>query len=148
MVHIIMVHIILTRDYMAGQIPQSHVDLLGRDKKSFAALALVTSKGEPHVTPMWFDYDGEHVIFNTARRRVKDRIMHKHPVVALTVWDPANAYRHIQIRGPVVDETEEGAYESICDLRAKYHGDRNYPKRPGEVRVIYKVRPEHITTMG
>lgn len=133
---------------MSAQIPESHADLLRPEKKAFASLALITSKGEPHVTPMWFDYDGECIIFNTARGRVKDRILHKHPTVALAISDPANPYRYIQIRGTVVDEIEEGGYDQICQLNLKYHGDRNYPKRPGEVRVTYKVRPEHTTTMG
>lgn len=133
---------------MPAQIPASHADLLAKEKKAFAHLALVTKDGMPHVTPMWFDFDGEHVIFNTARNRVKDRIMKRRPTVALSVQDPANGYRYIQIRGPVVSESEEGAYDQICDLRLKYHGDRNYPKNPGEQRVTYKVRPEHVTTMG
>lgn len=133
---------------MSAHIPDSHADLLRRDKKAFAHLALITSKGEPHVTPMWFDYDGENVIFNTARGRVKDRILSKHPTVALAVIDPANPYRYIQIRGTVISESEEGGYDQICNLRLKYHGDRNYPKNPGEVRVTFKVRPEHVTTMG
>jgi len=130
------------------QIPESHTDLLSRERKAFAHLGLVTSKGEPHVTPMWFDYDGTYVIFNTARGRVKDRILAKHPTVAFAISDPANPYRYIQIRGTVVSESEEGGYEQICSLNLKYHGHPNYPKRPGEVRVTYKVRPEHVTTMG
>jgi PPOX class probable F420-dependent enzyme len=130
------------------QIPESHADLLRRDKKAFACLALATAKGEPRVTPIWFDFDGENVILNTARGRLKDRIMHRHPNVALAIMDPANPYRYIQIRGPVVFESEEGAYDQICDLNLKYHGNRNYPRRPGEVRVTYKVRPEHVSTMG
>lgn len=48
----------------------------------------------------------------------------------------------MQIRGRVVVETEEGAYDTICDLRLKYRGDRDYPKNPGEVRVTYKVLPD------
>ena len=133
---------------MPTHIPESHADLLKREKKAYANLALITGKGEPHVTPMWFDFDGQTVIFNTARGRVKDRILHRHPTVALAVSDPANPYRYIQIRGPIVSESEEGGYDQICDLSLKYHGDRNYPKTPGEVRVTYKVRPEHVTTMG
>jgi PPOX class probable F420-dependent enzyme len=133
---------------MPAQIPDSHTDLLRRDKRAFAHLALVTRKGEPHVTPMWFDFDGEHVIFNTARGRVKDRILHKRPTVAFAISDPANPYRYVQIRGKVVSESEEGGHEQICDLNLKYHGHPNYPKRPGQVRVTYRVRPEHATTMG
>jgi PPOX class probable F420-dependent enzyme len=122
--------------------------LLRRDTKAFASLALVNRKGEPHVTPMWFDFDGQNIIFNTARGRVKDRILHQRPTVALAVVDPKNPYRYIQIRGQVVSEIEVGGYDQICDLNEKYHGDRNYPKRPGEVRVTYRVEPEHVTTMG
>ncbi len=133
---------------MPGIIPDSHADLLKREAKTFAHLALVTKDGTPHVTPMWFDYDGEHVIFNTARGRVKDKIMRKHPKIAFSVQDPEKPYRYIQVRGTVVSDTEDGGYDSICDLRVKYHGDRNYPKREGEVRVIYKVKPERANTMG
>lgn len=133
---------------MPAQIPASHADLLRRDTKAFAELALTTRRCEPLVTPVWFDFDGENIIINTARGRVKDRILHRHPVVALAIVDPANPYRYMQIRGPVVFESEEGGYDEICDLNLKYHGHPNYPRRPGEVRVTYKIRPEHISTMG
>ena len=133
---------------MSSVIPESHRDLLSRETKAFANLALVTSDGVPLVTPMWFDYDGEHVLFNTARGRVKDRIMRKRPAIALAIQDPANPYRYIQIRGTVVSESEEGGYDHICSLCEKYSGNREYPRFPGEVRVIYKVRPERANTMG
>ncbi|MCC6626461.1 MAG: PPOX class F420-dependent oxidoreductase [Chloroflexi bacterium] len=133
---------------MTAPIPASHADLLRPETRAFAALALVTSTGEPHVTPMWFGWDGDLVIFNTARGRVKDRILRRHPMVAFSIVDPADPYRYLQVRGRVVDETEAGAFDQICDLRLKYRGDRNYPKRPGEVRVTYRVRPERVNTMG
>ena len=129
-------------------IPESFADLLTREKKAFAFLALVRKDVTPHVTPIWFDYDGKDIIINTARGRMKDRILHKHPRVALAIQDPANPYRYIQIRGKVVVETEEGGYDQICALNGKYHGNPNYPKRPGEVRVTYKILPEKCTTMG
>ena len=133
---------------MASVIPESHANLLRAETKAFASLALVTSRGEPQVTPMWFDYDGTHIIFNTARGRVKDRILARHPAVALVVVDPANPYRYMQIRGKVVEEDESGGFAQICELSQKYHGHRNYPKREGEVRVTYRVVPENVSTMG
>src|SRR5574342_346011 len=129
-------------------IPEKFADLFTREKKAFAFLALVKRDGTPQVTPVWFDYDSTHIIINTARGRVKDKILKRHPNVALAIQDPANAYRYIQVRGKVVDETEVGGYEQICDLNLKYHGERNYPKRPGEVRVTYKILPEKINVMG
>jgi PPOX class probable F420-dependent enzyme len=129
-------------------IPDQFADLFSRDKRAFAFLALVKKDGTPQVTPVWFDYDGTHIIVNTARRRVKDKILSKHPSVALAIQDPANPYRYIQLRGKVAGETEEGAYDMICRLNEKYHGKYEYPKRPGEVRVTYKILPEQFNAMG
>ncbi len=129
-------------------IPENFTDLLSRTKKAFAVLALVTKDGKPQATPLWFDWDGTHVVINTARGRVKDKILHRHPTVALLIQDPANPYRYLQIRGPVVEETEAGGYEEICDLNEKYQGKRDYSKVPGEVRVTYKILPERVDTHG
>ena len=129
-------------------IPEKFADLFTKEKKAFAFLALVKKDGTPQVTPLWFDYNGTHIIINTARGRVKDKILKRHPRVALAIQDPANAYRYIQIRGKVVDETEVGGYDQICALAEKYRGKREYPKNPGEVRVTYKILPEHANTMG
>ncbi len=127
-------------------IPERLADLLLPDKKAFASLALTLADGSPQVTPIWFGWDGTHIILNTARGRVKDKVMRRGGKVALLIVDPNDPYRYLQIRGRVVDETEEGAYDVICDLRLKYRGDRNYPKNPGEVRVTYKVLPEQVTS--
>lgn len=129
---------------MTVAIPAKIADLLDRKTKAFCYLALVLQDGTPQVTPIWFDWDGEHIIINTARGRVKDKVLHRHPVVAIAISDPADPYRYVQIKGPVVAETEEKAYEQICDLQEKYHGNRDYPRRPGEDRVTYKIEPEKI----
>jgi len=138
----------MTEQAQSPEFPEKFRDLISHEKRAFAALGLVLKNGTPQVTPMWFDFDGRHFIFNTARGRVKDRVMHRRPPVAFAIQDPGNPYRYVQVRGRVVDETEEGAYDQICDLRLKYHGDRNYPKREGEQRVTYRVAPERYTTMG
>lgn len=125
-------------------IPARLADLLLPEKKAFASLALTLADGSPQVTPIWFGWDGEHIILNTARGRVKDKVMRRGGKVALLIMDPADPYRYLQIRGRVVTETEEGAYDTICDLRLKYRGDRDYPKNPGEVRVTYQIAPEQV----
>jgi PPOX class probable F420-dependent enzyme len=133
---------------MTVSIPETFTDLLTREKKAFAYLALVLRNGTPQVTPVWFGWDGAMIIVNTARGRVKDKVMLHHPVVALTIADPSNPYRYLQIRGRVVFEDEEYAFETICDLSEKYRGTRDYPLRPGEVRVTYGIEPEKTQTMG
>ncbi len=131
-----------------AQMPENMSDLLSRSKKAFAFLALVRKDGTPQVTPVWFDWDGKHIIVNTARGRVKDKILHRHPTIALAISDPSNPYRYLQISGPVVEETEAGGYEEICDLNDKYKGNRDYPKVPGQVRVTYKILPERVDPHG
>lgn len=129
---------------MSPRVPERLSDLLSREKKAFAHLALVRQDGTPHVSPIWFDYDGADLIINTARGRVKDNILRKRPRVSLSIPDPADPYRYLVISGEVVDETEEGGHDMICQLNEKYKGERAYPRIPGEVRVTYRVRPTRI----
>jgi PPOX class probable F420-dependent enzyme len=122
-------------------VPAKYADLLTREKRAYAYLALIRKDGTPQVTPIWFDFDGTHIIINTARGRVKDKILHRHPAIALAIQDPADPYRYLQVAGQVVGESEQGGYDTICDLAEKYRGKREYPKNPGEVRVTYKIAP-------
>ncbi|HLF02808.1 MAG TPA: pyridoxamine 5'-phosphate oxidase family protein [Anaerolineales bacterium] len=129
-----------------ASIPEKAQYLLQWETKAFAFMALSLKDGSPQVTPVWFDWDGEHVIINTARGRVKDKVLKRRGKVALTIPDPVDTYKYMQIRGSVVAETEEGGYEMICKLNDKYHGKYEYPKIPGQVRVTYKIAPEKVFT--
>jgi PPOX class probable F420-dependent enzyme len=132
---------------MAGVIPEEFVDLFR--KKALAHLATVMPDGSPQVTPVWVEYDGTHVLINSARGRQKDRNMRAHPLVALSICDPDNAYRYLEVRGRIVDITEQGADAHIDKLTKKYLGLDSYPRRgAGEVRVIYRIQPTHATHMG
>jgi PPOX class probable F420-dependent enzyme len=132
---------------MAVTIPEKFTDLLSREKKAFAFLATVKKDGAPQVTPVWFDWDGTHLIINTARGRVKDKTMHNHPAVAVLIPDPANPYRYLQLQGRVADETETGARAGIDELSRKYTG-QPYQNYQGETRVIYKILPERVQGNG
>ncbi|HEU4438381.1 MAG TPA: PPOX class F420-dependent oxidoreductase [Methylomirabilota bacterium] len=131
---------------MAG-IPDKYKDILS--KKAFANIATVNGDGTPQVTPVWVDYDGTHIRFNTAKGRVKDRNLRRNPAVALAIADPDNPYRYLQVRRRAADVTESGADAHIDSLAKKYLGQDKYPYRqPGEVRVIYKIAPERVQTVG
>lgn len=122
-------------------IPESYLDLL-QQKPAFAHLATIREDGTPQVTPVWFDYDGEFLYVDSAEGRLKDRNIRRDPRVTLEVQDPANPYRYIEIRGVVEVVTKDGAVEMIDKLTMKYLGQPKYPfARPGEVRVLYKIRP-------
>ena len=132
---------------MSNQIPEQFQDIF--QKKAFCQLATVMSDGTPQVTPVWFEYDGTHVVLNSAKGRTKDKNVRKNRKVALSIQDPDNPYRYVGLRGEVVEITEKGAEDHIDKLAKKYIGQDKYPYRgPGEVRVIYKVRPDKVWTMG
>src|ERR1700676_3566304 len=128
-------------------IPEKFLDLL--QKKAFAQLATLMPDGSPHVAPVWCDYDGKNILINTAKGRVKDRNMRGDPRVGLDILDPDNPYRHLSIRGRVVDMTEKGADEHIDKLAKKYLGKDKYPFRTAtEVRVLYRIEPDGTHAMG
>jgi len=128
-------------------IPEKYADLF--QKKVFGNLATVNADGSPQVTPVWCDYDGKHVIVNSARGRRKDRNMLRDPRVALSILDPDNPYRYLEVRGRVVEVTEAGADDHINKMAKKYLGVDVYPYRqPGEVRVLYRIEPERFSSMG
>jgi PPOX class probable F420-dependent enzyme len=118
-------------------------------KKAFANLSTLMSDGSPQVTPVWFDYDGTHFRINSALGRVKDKNIRRDPRVSFSIQDPENPYRYIAVRGKVVDITQKGADEHIDSLAQKYLGQAKYPYRqPGEVRVLYKIQAEKLSSMG
>jgi PPOX class probable F420-dependent enzyme len=132
---------------MASKIPDQYLDLF--QKRAFANLATLMPDGTPQVTPVWIDWDGTHVIVNSARGRQKDRNMQRNSAVAMSILDPDNPYRYLEIRGTVTEITEHGADDHIDKMAKKYMGRDKYPyRRPGEQRVVYKITPKHATHMG
>jgi PPOX class probable F420-dependent enzyme len=129
-------------------IPDSFSDLLVQ-KKAFANLATVMSDGTPQVTPVWFDYRDGIVRVNTAKGRVKARNMKEGAGVALSIMDPDNPYRYVQIRGRVSRATTDGADAHIDSLAKKYLGKDTYPwRRPTEERVTIEIEPVSVQGMG
>ena len=128
-------------------IPEEYRDLF--NKRAFASLATRMPNDDVQVTPVWVDVENGTVIFNSARGRVKDKNVRRDPRVTLTLMDPDNPYRYLEVRGRVVDITEKGADKHIDKLAKKYLGVDKYPyAKPGEVRVLYRVKPEHVHAYG
>jgi PPOX class probable F420-dependent enzyme len=127
-------------------IPATHADLL-TTKTAFANVATLNPDGSPQVTPVWVDFDGTHVLINTAKGRVKAKNLAREPRVALSIADPDNAYRYLGIQGRVVEMTETGGDAHIDKMAKKYLGKDSYPFRaPGEVRLIVKISPDKVHT--
>jgi len=132
---------------MAGQMREG-VKKLFREA-NIGHLATVMPDGSPQVTPVWVDFDGEYILVNTVEGRQKPRNIRRDPRVAISVTREGNPFAFAQVRGRVVEITSEGAEEHIDRLAKKYLGRDKYPLRqPGEQRVIFKIVPEHVSSMG
>lgn len=130
------------------EIPSAFMDIM-TEKKALAHIATLQPDGSPQVTPVWFDFTNGVVRVNTATGRVKARNMSEGSKVALSIVDPDNDYRYIQIRGTVTKETKDGAVAHIDSLAKKYLGQDVYPyHNDKETRVIYEITPSAAQTMG
>ncbi len=131
---------------MAGKIPDKYLDIFA--KKAFVHLATRMPDGSPQVSPVWVDTEGDQILINSAKGRLKDRNIRADPRVGISVTDPDNPYRSLMIRGRVVKITEEGADEHIDKMAKKYLGMDEYPYRtPTEVRVLYYIESEKFAAM-
>ncbi len=109
-----------------------------------ANVATVDTDGHPQVTPVWIDIDGDNLVFNTAKGRVKQSNLETNPHVAVSVVDPDDPFNVVVVRG-VAEGTEKGADAHIDSLAKKYMGLDTYPMRqPGEVRVKYTVKTDNV----
>lgn len=130
-----------------SSIPQAATKLL--EGKNFARLATLMPDGSPQVTPVWVDRDGDTVLINTARGRLKERNLARDARVALSVTDEQNPYESLAIRGSVTGISGEGADQHIDALAKRYLGVDEYPLRqPGEERVIIRIEPGRVMHYG
>ena len=122
--------------------PEKYLDLVNNDSKAFLYLATVMRDGSPQVTPVWFSFDGEYILINTAERRTKERNMKDRPKVAMAIQDPKDPYRYLGMRGEIESYTNEGADDHINALSFRYKGiPYNIPA--GQKRIIFRIKPTH-----
>jgi PPOX class probable F420-dependent enzyme len=108
------------RPQSGAVIPESHLSLV--EGPPVAALTTLMPDGSPHTTPVWCDFDGVHVRVNTMRGFLKERNMCRDPRVTLLCYDPAQTLRSLEVRGRVVEMTEDGAAEHLDQLGELYTG--------------------------
>lgn len=122
------------------EIPDVYMDLL-REKKAFAHLATVMPDGSPQNTPVWFDFEGGKVRVNSALGRTKTRNMKMGAKVALSIMDPDNPDRYVQLRGTVTGVRQDDvAAKHIDQLAYKYMGlDKNPYAKAEDVRVMFEI---------
>jgi len=134
-------------------IPPSHADLV--ECPPVAALTTLMSDGYPQTSVVWCDFDGECVRVNTMRGFAKERNMRRDPRVTLLCYDPRQPLRYLEVRGTVVEMTEDGAAAHLDALASKYVGrpiryfGEAIPAEfaATEVPVLCRIRPTHVVAL-
>ena len=116
------------------------------EEPNFATVATLNRDGSLQLSIVWIDWDGEHVLFNTAAGRAKPRNLDRDPRVSVLVLDRQDGYQWVAARGSA-ELTTDGADEHIDSLARKYTGEGWQPK-PGERRLVVRFRPEHVSAYG
>ena len=114
------------------------------EEPNIAVVAALRADGTPQLTPVWVDWDGEHVLLNLTTTRKKLGLLQRDPRVAVLVLDRNNPFRWIRIEGTVVETTPDGAYEHIVRQAGVYLGKEEYPLREGEQRILVRIEPERV----
>ena len=134
-------------------IPFTHCDLL--ECPPVAALSTLAADGSPQTSVVWCDFDGDFVRVNTMRGFAKERNMRRDPRVTLLCYDPREPLRYLEVRGTVIEMTEDGASRHLDDLASKYAGrpiryfGDAIPARfaETEVPILCRIRPTHVVAM-
>ena len=117
-------------------------------QKNLVFISTINSDGSPQLTPVWGDYDGEHVLVNTAEGRLKHKNVLRDPRVAISVVDHNNPLNMTTIKGKVIEIIPDYDYVHANKLTKQYMGIDEYPfKRDGEKRIIFKIKPVKIFVM-
>jgi PPOX class probable F420-dependent enzyme len=113
---------------------------------NFATVGTLNADGSPQLSIVWIDWDGQDVLFNTAAGRAKPRNLARDPRVSVLVADRADGYRWVAVRGSA-RMTSDGADDHIDRLARKYTGN-GWQRKPGEQRLLVRVRPERVSAYG
>lgn len=129
-----------------GVIPEELKDVL--DSTALAHIATVGPKGEPQSNPVWFGFDGEYVKFSQTKTKQKYKNVGREPRIALSILDPENPYRYLEVRGEVERIEDDPDNGFINEMAKKYMGKDEYPfHQPDDERVVLFVRPDRTTAM-
>jgi PPOX class probable F420-dependent enzyme len=118
------------------------------DEPHVAVVATLREDGTAHQTVVWIDWDGEHVLLNLNTWRSKLGELERDPRVSMLVLDKDDPFRWVAVDGRVAEITKDGAYEHIVRQSGVYLGRDSYPLKPGEERVLVRVRPERVESYG
>lgn len=124
-------------------VPAAYRPLL--DLPLYGHLGTIRPDDTVQVNPMWFEFDGEHVLFTHTNYRQKYRNLQHNPSMALSIVDPENVFRYLEVAGRLVDviPDPEGAF--YVKLQNRYGNPSETPPPDKADRVILVMAIERAT---
>ena len=122
---------------------QKVIDLFST--KNLVFVATIMKDGSPQLSPVWANYEDDHILINTAEGRIKHKNILRDPRVAVSVVSRDNPLDMTTIRGAVTELIPDYDYTHADRLTKQYMGRDHYPfKRDDEKRVILKIKPDKV----
>jgi PPOX class probable F420-dependent enzyme len=119
----------------SSSLPASHADLL--ERPLFAHLATVRPDGSPQSSVMWFEWDGTHLRFTHTSARQKFQNLEREPRVAISILDPDDPYRFLEVRGQVASIVPDPDAAFYLSLQQRY--GESFPTDDAAVRVVISI---------
>jgi PPOX class probable F420-dependent enzyme len=124
-------------------VPESHLDLL--ERPIYGHFGTRRPDGFIQVNPMWFLWDGSHLRLTHTTTRQKYRNVAFDPHVSLSVNDPDQPYRYLELRGTVVAIEPDPTGEFFQTLARRYSLDRTGPPGDAADRVVLVIEPTAVS---
>jgi PPOX class probable F420-dependent enzyme len=115
------------------------------DDKNFATVATLNPDGGPQTSVVWILREGDTVVFSATAARQKARNLARDPRISMTVFEAANPYHSVEIRG-TAELTEDPGKSLPRAVSHKYLGQDPQPEPDEVTRLIIRVIPERINT--
>lgn len=139
----------MNSDRMPVSIPVSLIDILSWDVKALAHLATIGPDGGPQTSPVWFHQEDDLLQVSVYENSQKMRNIQRDPRISVSVVDPGDPYRYLELREAVVGTHRDPQLGFLTRMSGKYLGLDHYPwAREHDVEVVLSIEPHRVSGMG
>ena len=128
---------------MSAEIPSDYLPLLV--EPNYGHMGTIRPDGTVQVNPMWFEFDGTHLRFTHTTKRAKFRNLQRNPSMSLSVIDPSDPFRYLEVRGSLVDVVPDPTGEFYVRLGKRYGNAGQQAPPDSADRVILVMSVEKTT---
>jgi len=125
-----------------SEIPADHLDLL--ERPIVGHLGTVRPDGAVQVNPMWFLFDGRRLRFTHNTRRAKYRNLQLDPAMTISINDPEQPYRYIELRGHLEEAIPDPTGAFYQELARRYGNEKPEPPADAADRVILVMAVDRV----